>query len=133
MAFTGSKQVTINPSFYKKMASLEGKVSDAITRKGEALVTYAVNISPVDTGAYAESFSVKARGQGGGRSRTSHGKPKGVNAAAVKERQAARLRGEVRQIDPLETKGFTLRNRAPHANMVEMRHGVFRQTKGRFR
>lgn len=128
-----SKQITINKSFYDKMSSLETKAKEAVYSKGEQIVSYAVAISPVQTGAYVESFSVVERGASGGRSRTSNNKPVLADKQSKKEEEAARLRSEVRATDPLESGGFTLRNRSPHANVVEDNHKVFARTKDRFR
>lgn len=128
-----AKQVTINQSFYKKMDALRNGVKERVWSKGEEVVSYAVSVSPVDTGAYVESFSVVARGAGGGRSRTSNNKPSIVDKDSKKQEEAARLRADVRAIDPLEEGGFTLRNRAPHSNEVEQKHNVFLRTKDRFR
>lgn len=128
-----AKQITINQSFYQKMDKLENQVREKVWSKGEEVVSYAASISPVQTGAFVESFSVVPRGAGGGRSRTSNNKPILADKAGKKQEEAARLRAEVRAIDPLEQNGFTLRNRAPHANVVEARHAVFLRTKDRFR
>lgn len=128
-----AKQVTINQSFYKKMDALRNGVKERVWSKGEEVVSYAVAVSPVDTGAYVESFSVVARGAGGGRSRTSNNRPSIVDKDSKKQEEAARLRADVRAIDPLEEGGFTLRNRAPHSNEVEQKHNVFLRTKDRFR
>lgn len=128
-----ARQVTINQSFYKKMEEAKKTVKDKIWSKGEQVVSYAASVSPVDTGAYVESFSVVARGAGGGRSRTSNNRPTLADKDAKRGDEASRLRAEVRAIDPLEEGGFTLRNRAPHANDVEKKHNVFLRTKDRFR
>ena len=128
-----SVQVTINQSFYKKLDGFRDEVKEKAWSKGEQIVSYAASISPVQTGAYVESFSVVARGAGGGRSRTSNNKQVVADKESKKLDEAARLRGEVRAIDPLEENGFTLRNRAPHANAVEDQHLVFARTKDRFR
>lgn len=128
-----AKQITINQSFYKKMDQLENQVREKVWSKGEEVVSYAAAISPVQTGAFIESFSVVPRGAGGGRSRTSNNKPILADKAGKKQEEAARLRAEVRAVDPLEENGFTLRNRAPHASAVEAKHAVFLRTKDRFR
>jgi hypothetical protein len=128
-----AKQVTINQSFYKKMDALRNDVKEKVWSKGEEVVSYAAAISPIQTGAFIESFSVVARGAGGGRSRTSNNKPILADKEGKKMDEAARLRAEVRAIDPLEENGFTLRNRAPHANEVEKKHNVFLRTGDRFR
>ena len=128
-----ARQVTINQSFYKKMDALRNGVKERVWSKGEEVVSYAAAISPVQTGAYVESFSVVPRGAGGGRSRTSNNRPVLADKEGKKMDEASRLRAEVRAIDPLEENGFTLRNRAPHANEVEAKHSVILRTKDRFR
>lgn len=130
-----SKQVTINSSFYKKMDQIHNSVKEKVWSKGEEIVSYAAAISPVKSGAYVESFSVVPRGAGGGRSRSSNNRPDEPDKEGKKMGEASRLRSEVRSIDPLEENGFTLRNRAPHANEVEntLKHSVFLRTKDRFR
>lgn len=128
-----SVQVTINQSFYKKMEQIENRVKQEVWSKGEEIVSYAAAISPVKTGAFVESFSVVSRGSGGGRSRSSAGRPDAPDKDAKRLEEADRLRAEVRAIDPLEENGFTLRNRAPHANAVEAKHSTFLRIKDRFR
>lgn len=136
-----SKQITINKSFYDDMGKLEEFAKSSVEDMGRDIVEYAVRISPVDTGAYVESFSVVPRGAGGGRSRTSHGKPRGQNKNNSHQEAITRLNAELDAIDPLTSGGFTLRNRAPHANAVEVGghnwisdgYYVFSGVKARFR
>lgn len=137
-------QITINASFYKKMDEIENKVKQEVWLKGEEIVSYAASISPVYSGAYVKSFSVVPRGGGGGRMRQSpyvqdyddntlgRQEYKG-DKNALKQDEAARLRASVRSIDPLESEGFTLRNRSPHNKIVEQKHNVFLRTQDRFR
>lgn len=92
---------------------------------------YAVSVSPVDTGAYVESFSMGRAGFGGGRSRKSEARPNGVKKGSGTEnpdtfREKARqqlyedIEGmNIRQMVESGDIKFTLRNRAPHANDVE--------------
>ena len=131
----GKTQITINSSFYKKMDEIENRIENELYSKGEEIVSYAVAISPIYSGAYVESFSVRPRGDSSGRSRSSDNRPQLSLAAkdAKKRDEAERLRGEVRAVDPLESGGFTLRNRAPHNKVVEKKHSVFLRTKDRFR
>lgn len=128
-----SVQVTINQSFYKKMEQIENRVKQEVWSKGEEIVSYAAAISPVKTGAFVESFSVVPRGSGGGRSRSSAGRPDAPDKDAKRLEEADRLRAEVRAIDPLEENGFTLRNRAPHAKAVDDKYRTFLRVKDRFR
>ena len=140
----GKTQITINSSFYKKMDEMENKIKEKVWTKGEEVVSYAAAISPVYSGAYVKSFSVVPRGGGGGRMRQSpYAQDDADNALgrkeykgdknALKQGEAERLRASVRSIDPLESEGFTLRNRSPHNKIVEEKHSVFLKTKDRFR
>lgn len=128
-------QVTITPSFYKKMDLLENRIKHSVFTKGEEIVSYAVAISPIDTGAYVESFSVTTRGSRSGRSMSSSRRRKleGGEKEGFKMDQASRLRAELESIDPLESNGFTLTNNSRHSYEVEKRHSVFLRTKDRFR
>jgi hypothetical protein len=126
-----SKQITINDSFYKKIGGIKAAAEEKVKDRAEAIVDYAVSISPVDTGAYVESFSVVPRGAGGGRMRSSKGRAKAPNPIAVKEQEAARLKSDLDKIDIVESGGFVLRNRAPHANSVETGEGWPRKIKRR--
>ncbi len=135
-----AKQVTINDSFYKKLGRIKELAEEEVKLRAKDIVHYAVDISPVDTGAYVESFSVVPRGAGGGRMRSSKGRPRKQNRQAVQEQEKARLSQEIDALDIAEAGGFTLRNRSPHSNDVEygenwIRDGyyVFTETKGRFR
>ena len=140
----GKTQITVNSSFYKKMDEVENKIKEKVWTKGEEVVSYAASISPVYSGAYVKSFSVVARGGGGGRMRQSpYAQDYADNAlgrkeyqgdkGALKQGEAERLRASVRSIDPFESEGFTLRNRSPHNKIVEEKHSVFLKTKDRFR
>jgi len=129
-----SIQVTVNKSFYSKLEAIEEEAKEKAIELGQEVVSFAVGISPVDTGAYVESFSVVPRGSSGGRSRTSKNRPKASNPEGVRGEAIGRLRSSVVAIDPNETGGFTLINRSPHARAVEYKHGylVFEQTRNRF-
>ena len=87
----------------------------------EKMAEKAVMLSPVDTGAYVESFSVTTI-SGGGRSRSSHGRPKGQDPEAKKSQAFEQLLGDISVIPPDVTKVY-LTNRAPHAKQVEEDHG----------
>ena len=136
-----SKQVTFNDSFSKLDGAIDAAAEKKVRGVAEAIVDYAVSISPVDTGAYVESFSVVPRGAGGGRMRSSNGRAKAPNPIAVQEQEAARLKSDLDNIDIVESGGFVLRNRAPHANRVETGEDwpitegyyVFLKTKDKFR
>lgn len=117
-------QVTVNKSLMSKLDAIKKDAEDQAKGIGIRVVTTAVEISPVDTGAYVESFSVVPRGAGGGRSRTSRGKPRNQNPQVVKEEELKRLLAELDAIPDISD-GFTLRNRSPHSNFVE--YGVLNE------
>lgn len=122
-----AKKLTIGP----RMAQLEGLAEEKLKAAAKDIVDFAVNLSPVDTGAYVESFSVVPRGSSNGRSRSSKGRPRNQNEVAVKESEKARLFSEVDALNIYENKGFTLNNRSPHANLVET-GDAWPVSKGRF-
>lgn len=115
-----AKQVTLKATKER----IEQVAANQIEDRLQEIAAYAVDISPVDTGAYVASFSMGRAGFGGGRSRTSHGKPRKQNPEAKKADAFAALQGDiqgmnVKQMLEQEDVRFTLRNRAPHANTVE--------------
>lgn len=132
-----SKQVTINQSFFKKLARLEEIVGDKTEEKLMSLGSYAVQISPVDTSAYVQSMSFRPIGSGGGRMRSSNNRTPLPSAAKqdAKDQAKAELANDLKAYrnDILERGGAVLKNRAPHANDVEDKYDVFRRTKGRFK
>lgn len=81
------------------------------------LAETAINVSPVDTGAYVESFEITTI-SGGGRGYTSHGRPKNQNPAAKKREALSQISADIASIPPNVTKIY-LTNRAPHAAIVE--------------
>jgi len=82
----------------------------------------------VDTGAYVTSFSLVSAGSGGGRSRTSKGKPRNQNPSQKKQEGYNQLRGDIQALNLKQmledgNARVTLRNRAPHAGAVEYGEG----------
>jgi hypothetical protein len=115
-----AKQVTLKATKDRIKAVAEQEIEERLKDVAE----YAVNISPVDTGAYVESFSMGRAGFGGGRSRSSNNKPKNPNPEAKRAEAYSALVGDIqgmniKQMLEQEDVRFTLRNRAPHANTVE--------------
>lgn len=130
-------QVTVNQSFFDKLSKINELIGDKVEDKLLSLGSYAVQISPVDTGAYVESMSFRPVGSGGGRMRSSDNRvpvPEG-SKQDVKEAAKAELSNDLRAYkkDIIEKGGAVLRNRAPHSNDVEDKYDVFRRTKGRFK
>jgi hypothetical protein len=94
----------------------------------------AVPDKAIDTGAYVTSFSIGQAGFGGGRSRSSANKPKHQDPAAMKAKSRGQLQTDIDAIDftGLLASGSiraTLRNRAPHADVVEKKYHVFATIK----
>ena len=116
----GSLQVT-----FQAIKDQIGTVAASeVQKRLQEIGDHAVDISPVDTGAYVESFSIVKAGSGGGRSRVSKGKPRQQNPEAKKQVAKAQLAEDVSRLNikedmaVSETK-YTLRNRAPHSKIVE--------------
>ena len=127
-------QVTISPRFQQKMEKLEELYGDKIEEKLVNLGRYAVEISPVDTGAFVESWSLRPIGSGGGRSRTSNNKPP-KDPVAAKEDARRLIEGDAvtyrEQI--IDRGGAVLTNRAPHAKEVDMKYQTVGRVRDRFR
>lgn len=87
----------------------------------ENLAEKAVEISPVDTGAYVTSHTITTV-SGGGRSRTSHNKPKDQDPEAKRNEAFDQLLGDIASLPEEATKVY-FTNRSPHAKYVEEDHG----------
>lgn len=123
-----AKQITLNPLKQQIL-----KVSAAGTReKLDDMSYYATHTaltgggkgSGVDTGAYVTSFSLVPAGTGGGRSRTSSGKPRNRPEEEMKALGYEQMQSDIARLDVegmLESgkAKITIRNRAPHARQVE--------------
>lgn len=127
-------QVTISPSFQKKMDKLEELIGDQIDEKMLSLGTYAVEISPVYSGAFAESWSIRPIGSGGGRSRKSR-KQRVPDVQSKKEEAKELIARDVAQYSDqiLEAGGAVLTNRSPHAKEVDLKYATVARVKDRFR
>lgn len=114
-------QVTVAKSFFTKMDRLSESVLEVVKEKAVEIVSDAVDLSPVDTGAFVESWQINPRGDRSSRSRTSAGRPRLPESAkqAKREQEKARLIGRVESFDTKDLKGFTLTNRAPHISYIE--------------
>ena len=75
----------------------------------------------VDTGAYITSHSITTT-RGAGRGRTSANKPKGQDPNAMAGEALSQLMGDIAAIPKDQTQVF-IANNAPHANIVEYKHG----------
>ena len=116
------------------MTKLEELVGDKVEDKITSLGLYAVEISPVDTGAFVESWSLRPVGSGGGRSRQSTGKPRKDNASAKADaRQNILTDAASYKKQIVEQGGAVLANRSPHAKDVDARYQTVGRVRDRFR
>jgi hypothetical protein len=116
-------------SWSAKIESLIDQTEDSVR---EGLVRVAGNLAiraPVDTGAYAESFSVVPASFGGGRSRTSRGRPRRQDKEAYQSIALSNMTKDINSIELLENKSVSFRNRAPHAQAVEDKYHIFSTAK----
>jgi hypothetical protein len=127
-------QVTISPNLQKKMSKLEELVGERIDEKMLSLGTYAVEISPVYSGAFAESWSIRPMGSGGGRSRASR-PDKVPDVQSKKEEAKGLIAQDVAQYSDqiLKSGGAVLSNKAPHAREVDAKYATVARVKDRFR
>lgn len=137
----------VKESFRSFTAKIENIAAEQVEEKLKEVVNYAVDISPEDTGAYVESFSLGRAGFTGGRMKDSEAKGRiGTKAnGASREKAKSFLFGDIQGMDIKKMLAdglvkFTLRNRAKHAKDVEngenwKRDGyhVFRKIRSKFR
>jgi len=116
------------------MDKLDQLIGDKIEEKLVSLGRYAVEISPVKTGAFVESWSLTPIGVGGIRSKSSDNRPRKDNQSAKSD---ARINIEkdavtyARQI--AEKGGAVLANKSPHARKVDREHLTITRVRDRFR
>ena len=126
-------QVTVSPSFQAKMDKLEQLYGDKIEDKLTSLGLYAVEISPVYSGAFVESWSLRPIGSGSGRRRISTDVRKD-NAAAKGDARNNILKDAAdykKQI--VEKGGAVLTNKSPHAKEVDKKYDTVGRVRDRFR
>lgn len=113
-------QATVAKSFFKKLELLEQKTEQMIKDKASEIITDAVDLSPVDSGAFVESWQINPRGQTASRARSSAGRPSLPEGSKQpkREEEKARLNARVASFDMDDLSGFTLTNRAPHISQI---------------
>ena len=108
----------VNSSFYKKMEILDEYIEEYVSDQLIDIAQTAVNLSPVDTGAYVTSFSYSV-GAGRPRGKSSDNKPKDQNPQAMRQEGLSNLISDINKVDLKNTTSITLRNASPHASDVE--------------
>ena len=131
-----SVQMTVNKSFEAELERLGELLGDNALERVQNLANYGIQISPVDTGAWVESFSVGPRGSSGGRSKSREArknKPrpgaaqaKGVAMGGISE-DIAKYKDAI-----IESGGAVIINRSEEAQSVENDFAVFARMKTRF-
>ena len=123
-------QASLNRNRKKLRSFIEDRLEDTLVNIG----TYAVQISPVYSGAFAESWSIRPIGSGGGRSRQS--RPERVSDAQAKKEEAkGNIRSDAATYSEqiLEQGGAELNNRAPHAKDVDAKYATIATVRNKFR
>jgi hypothetical protein len=116
----------VKQAFSSYTTKIENIAAEQVENRLEQIANYAIDISPEDTGAYVESFSLGRAGFSGGRMKDSEAKSRlGKKAnGASKEIARGNLLGDIQRINVKQMLAdglvkFTLRNRAKHARDVE--------------
>ena len=120
-------QVTVGKSLFKQVDLLGQKLESAVMEKASDIVTDAVDLSPVHTGAFVESWQINPRGERSRRARSSAGRtplPEGAKEAK-RETEKSRLLSRVASFDFSTLDGFTLTNTAPHNEFIEENPRVY--------
>jgi len=105
--------VRVNPSLDQKIENLRQGVLGTTRKVFQEMAADAVRLTPVDTGAAVTSFSFKSN-RSSGRSRSSRGKPRRQNVAAMRKIGYDQLMADLAVIDFRSVKAVTLSNNAPH-------------------
>ena len=117
--------VSVSPRLTKKKQEVTEFAQKLLANKLIQGIDRLGMITPVDTGAYAESMTLNQYGNASGPSVSSSRRQKGVSIGPVIEAMEDKLYADLQTLD-LE-QGATFVNNAPHADKVEERHAVFAQ------
>lgn len=91
----------------------EEGVTDLLTKAANT----AVDISPIDTGAYILSHQITSGGAGRPRGKSTRGRKRGGGESA-REEARSQLMSDISRVN-FDSDTFTIRNGAPHAVYVE--------------
>ena len=111
-------ELKVMPSLQRKIDGLKSLAEQQVERKLVDMAQTAVDLSPVDTGAYVTSFSFST-GAGRPRGKSSKGKPRANPQAARSEGLSNLIKDLERIPSLLDTTSIVLRNNSPHAVAVE--------------
>lgn len=111
-------------TFKKKLQNLTDEIEEDLREDIANTVNAAANWSPVDTGAYAESWSLK-NNYSSGRSVSSRGKPRKQPVRFHREVARANMLNDLAAIDLKNSTAIVISNGAPHSPYVEKVHKIF--------
>jgi hypothetical protein len=120
-------------SISAKFKKAEEKIEGEFKKRLYPIVDYLVSRTPVDTGAYAESWSVVPASSGGGRSKTAKGRPRNQDMGSYRALAESNMSNDIAAIELEDNKSVSFRNRAPHRDDVEKRHQIFGSAKDAFK
>lgn len=122
--FTYSK-TELKGEFEELDAFLEEETMDFLESIAQSAIQFAKGgYGGVDTGAYITSFSF-ITGRGRPRGKSSHGRPRGQSPDRMARIGLDQLLADLRKVDLKTTTSITLSNNAPHADIVEYKHGKY--------
>ena len=113
------------PATQATFKSVEEKINKAASRQVKAKAKQIADtvvrqdISPVYSGAYVESFSIKPRGAAGGRMKLQGARKKSTNPQAHRDLARDNLYADIEALGKGLIDGFVLRNRSKHSRIVE--------------
>lgn len=112
-----------------KIENLREQAGEEVKVTLKEVASDLVKRTPVDTGAYAESFSVLPAASSGGRRESSDGRPKRQSMRLYRGIAKSNMNSDIDKLEPLDGKSIAFRNRAPHASKVETKREVFGAVK----
>ncbi len=124
-------KITINNSFTTKLNPVPELAEDIVRRRLHEIADTTIRFSTpfIKSGAYITSFSFST-GAGRPRGYTLHGRPESINKGERASVGMQQLIDDINKIQDFSKVGtLYLRNNAPHAYPVELKHRVFAQIK----
>jgi len=115
-----------------KFKQLEEQTEEKLKTKLKQVASDLAMFSPVDTGAYAESFSVDQAGGRSIRRVSSQGRPRRQDVGRYRQQAYNNMAADIETIN-LSDPNVIFKNGAPHANFVENKYQVFGRARDRNR
>jgi hypothetical protein len=120
-------------SISAKFKKAEEKIEGEFKKRLYPISEYLANRTPVDTGAFAESWSVVPASSGGGRSKTAKGRPRNQDMGSYRALAESNMSNDITALELEDNKRVSFRNRAPHRDDVEKNFKIFGSAKDAFR